>query len=438
MAIETKDNIIRFAGDITVKEVVITSTVSGFSMDVSNLVIGINVYEDLFSPFVSGTLIINDSLDLMNNFPFIGEEMVYINMYTPTFENTGKSYDTIQQMFYIYKASNRQYRAERNVVYELHFISQEASADVNVRISKGFEGKISDIAKTLIGVEGLASDREGFIEDTKNSTKFVSNFWNPTKGLNYLCNQAVSEQDSPSYLFFENRWGFNFASLETLSTADTTQVFNYNSFVRDAEGHTSMRNIDRDYQRINDLEIPEVVDSMEKLTAGAFSSILITHDLVSKRYRSKTFDYLDNYTKEKHLNPYPITNKSISNALTSPRATIITNEIHYGVYNGYGDISNSRSLQARLYRINQIENYKVKITVPGRTDYTVGQVVELNIFQTEPLTVRDGLNDNRDGVFSGRYLIGAIHHSVDKERHECTMELIKDTLITDIAKFGEV
>jgi hypothetical protein len=39
---------------------------------------------------------------------------------------------------------------DRNVVYQLHFISPESIVDLNKKLSKVYEGKISDIAKVLI------------------------------------------------------------------------------------------------------------------------------------------------------------------------------------------------------------------------------------------------------------------------------------------------
>jgi len=433
----TSDSFLRFAGDVVIKDARITSLVSGTSMNIQNLVIGVNIYEDLFSSFITGSLVVNDSLDLMNSFPFVGEEFLSLKVFTPSLEDNKDIFD---QVFYIYKISNRVYQAERNVVYEMHFISQEASVDLNNSISKSYSGKPSDIVKTLLGADGLGTERIGLIEETKNNTKYTSNFWSPSKNFNYLANQAVSNRDSASFVFFENRAGFNFVSLETLSAAAASQVFNYNSSSRDHDPNSkinsSYRNIERDYQRINELTVPVVVDSLDKLKSGAFGSVLISHDLVTKRYRVNKFDYLDNFDNEVHLNKYPVTNRNVSYTLTRPESVVMTKEIHYGLYDNFGDVSNNNSLQKRLYRILQIENHKVKITVPGRTDYTVGMVVELDINQAESIT--EVTDATKDKFLSGKYLIAAIHHAIDKERHECVMELIKDTFIGNIAKFGEV
>lgn len=121
----------------------------------------------------------------------------------------------------------------------------------------------------------------------------------------------------------------------------------------------------------------------------------------------------------------------------NPNTTIITNEIHYGVFNGYGDVSNSKNLQERLSDLSMAEGLKVIITVPGRTDYTVGKKVSLKIIKPEPIEEKDEYDDQEDKIFSGSYIIGAINHVISREDHVCTMELIKDSWAKNINRFNE-
>ena len=68
---------IRFAGDVSIDKIEIISS-NGFGQQVSNQVVALEIYEDLWSPFISGVLALKDSLDLANVFPFVGEEYVKI------------------------------------------------------------------------------------------------------------------------------------------------------------------------------------------------------------------------------------------------------------------------------------------------------------------------------------------------------------------------
>jgi hypothetical protein len=72
------------------------------------------------------------------------------------------------------------------------------------------------------------------------------------------------------------------------------------------------------------------------------------------------------------------------------------------------------------------EANKLEITVPGRADYTVGQKVNVTLNKIEPITKKE--QDITDKMFSGNYLISAINHYVDRNKHECHIELVKETL----------
>ena len=195
-----KDNeVIRFAGDVAVDSIQIVSS-NGLGVEVKNQVVALEIYEDLFSPFTTGLLAFKDSLDLINLFPFVGEERVTIRVRTPSFDEKSKIFD---QQFYIYKISERSMVGDRNVVYEARFFSREALVDINKKSNRAYQGKISDIASTLIKDkhDGLETNKDAIIEDTPNGVKFVSNGWSPVKCLNYAAETATNKNGSAGYLF---------------------------------------------------------------------------------------------------------------------------------------------------------------------------------------------------------------------------------------------
>jgi hypothetical protein len=77
--------VLRFAGDVSIDKLRII-TAKGFYQDVTAQVINVQFYEDIFAPFITGSLILKDTLDLVNLFPFIGEEYVELEISTPTLD----------------------------------------------------------------------------------------------------------------------------------------------------------------------------------------------------------------------------------------------------------------------------------------------------------------------------------------------------------------
>jgi len=422
--------VIRFAGDISIDNVEVISN-NGFGADIANQVVAIEFYEDLFSPFISGVLAVKESLDLVNLFPFVGEEYLNLRVHTPTFIGKDK---TIDDQFYIYKLNNRTKVGDRSIVYELHFISREAIVDINKKVSRAYEGKISEIAKNIVadGQSGLESKKNAIIEDTVNGVKFISNFWSPIKNLNYIAENAVNPNNSAGYIFFENRNGFNFVSLEKLYGGDTIQNFIYDGFTRDFKPDgTSVRNVEKEYQRITEITIPTMFDYIDRSKLGMFASKQIAHDITTKKYMAKNFDITDEFSKEKHLNDYPlVSGKNIrrSNAL------IINYTKYYNNFNNYSDVTNSRTIQKRLSLLAQAQGSRLEIVVAGRTDYTVGSKVNVKLNKFMPIQTTDTDDDVLDKMFSGNYIISSINHAIDRDAHMCHMELIKDTFIIDLDK----
>ena len=152
--------VLRFAGDVSIDKVRII-TAKGFYQDVGAQVINVQIYEDIFSPFITGSLILKDSLDLANLFPFIGEEFLELEVSTPTLEQYN-----IKGKYYLYKMSNREMTGDKSVVYQLHFISSEAIVDLNKKVSRVFANKISELVKPFIQDKtfGLESDKNIFID----------------------------------------------------------------------------------------------------------------------------------------------------------------------------------------------------------------------------------------------------------------------------------
>ena len=420
------DQVLRFAGDVSIDKCVITTS-GGVSQDIAAQVIAISIYEDLFSPFMTGSLVVKESFDLVNIFPFVGEEMVEIEISTPTLEK-----GNIKGKYYIYKLSDRQLVGDKNVVYMLHFMSMEGIIDLNKKVSKVYTGSPADIVKTLMtdNINGLQTKKEVFTESTARDIKFISNFWSPVKCINYVTNFAVNKSHCPNYVFFENRFGFYFISLDSLYSNGVYQQFTYDKFTRESlPGGGDAKNVQEDYRRINEINIPTGFDYMDRLRNGMFSSKLTSYDINKKLYNVKNYDVTKNYTKYNHLNPNPI----LSNAsIFRSNALLINYPRDNNAFSGFGDATNFKYLQERISLMKMAEANKIEITVPGRCDYTVGQKVSVTLNKIEPTSEKDNDEDTIDKMFSGFYIISAINHYVTRERHECNIELIKDSLQLDI------
>lgn len=422
-----KTDKVSIAGDVSIDEVTVITSL-GLAQDITNQVVAIEIYEDIFANFITGKLYVRDSQELTNFLPLIGEEVVRIAVTTPSLpEEQGYNAE-----FFIYKMDDKAKMAEREVVYVLHFISKEAIADLNKKVSKAYGGKVSDIAKTLIEDKyGLETTKPHNIEETKNVTKFVSNWWRPTQCLQYACDTAVNLNESPSYVFFENKYGLNFVSLESLYIGSPIkQRFVWDQYTREvSEGSGSaQRDIGADYQRVLELETPNTFNYMERLESGMYGSELITYDILTKQYVHVGYVAGDPEKdgNVKRLNQSPLWTE---NRPARMKAVMIYGSKYYNNFDGFDDVTNVKSIQKRKSLMAQAEGHKVNITVFGRTDYSAGQRVYLSVPKNTQIKKND---DPEDKILSGNYLVAALCHFITRESHQCVMELIKDSYMVNL------
>ena len=427
------DERIRFAGDVSIDKIEVISA-NGYGQEITNQVVNIEIYEDLFSPFISGVIGVKETIDYINLFPLVGEVYINIKVRTPSFTDPDM---IIDDQFVIYKVGNRVTTGDRNMVYTLHFMSREALVDTNKKISRSYSGKISDIVQDIVKNKnyGLESTKNLNYEETISATKFVSNYWSPVASINYIAERATSVGYHPNYIFFENRDGFNFVSLNKLYTLNVKHEFVSDAFMRKINPNgTSTRDVEEEYKRIIDINIPVVYDYLERASSGMYGSKKISYDILSKKYSVKNFDMRDGFDEHDHLNPHsPVSSK----AIIRPDQMILNSKYYYGNFNGYGDVTQNSSIQTRLSLMKQAEATKIEITVPGRTDYTVGDKVNLILNKFNTIKQNDSDEDVIDNMFSGNYLISSINHTIDREKHECVMELIKDSFRVDLERGGE-
>jgi hypothetical protein len=421
------ENVLRYAGDVNIDKVTVTTS-RGVFQDITAQVINLQFYEDLFSPFLSGSVILKDALDLANVMPFIGEEFIDIEVSTPTLP-IGK----IAGRYHIYKMSDRVIVGDRAVGYQLHFMSVESLVDTNKKISKVYSGKISDIVATFIKDknEGFESTKNIFVEPSRNSIKYISNFWSPVKNIQFLAENGLSENKSPSYVFFENRDGFYFVSLESLYKGEVVQEFVYDRYTRDEVplGGNAL-NIIEDYKRISSYSVPVAFDYMDRIRSGLMASKLFSYDSTKKTYTAKNYVAANRFDSQVHLNKYPIFS---SNASYRANANLINYNRAFETFTSFGDSTNARIVQDRISILKMAEANKMTIEVAGRTDYTIGQVVQVSLNKMQPIEAREVEGSYMDEMFSGKYLISAVNHYVTRDSHTCYMELIKDSSIKDFS-----
>ena len=88
-------------GDFIIEELKLVTT-TGLEVDLSTMVMGITIFENIFSMTISGTVAIMDSVNLASYGPLLGQEYLHLKIATPTFIKESAVID-FSKMYFSYK-----------------------------------------------------------------------------------------------------------------------------------------------------------------------------------------------------------------------------------------------------------------------------------------------------------------------------------------------
>lgn len=405
-----------FAGEYVIEDCSI-ETREGVFLDIINQISGIIVYEDMFSPYMSGTLFIRDTHELPNIMGKTGMSILKLKISTPSFPENTK----INGFFHIYKQADREITKQREQVYTLRFMSIEAISD-NYSISKAFHGSPESIAESILR-KYLKSRKPFNSTETSKHVKYISNFWSASKNFYYLSEHAVKSRYISNFMFYENRDGFNFRNITDISSENIVQSFSYNDYATvptsTVQPNIVIRDKNLDFQKILEYKVDVTYDYETDRRLGAIKSVLYAADPILKSYKRISYD-MGNDRAPKLNGSFFYTPTTIS--LTD--AVIRTQNRYFNVFDN-GDSSNLDILQIRTAQIRRLQSSKIEIEVIGRTDYTVGKKVYVNLPLMNVINKED--TELEDQMYSGFYIISAIAHRFSIDKHLCTIELIKDS-----------
>lgn len=413
--------VLTFAGDVEIVSIVVT-TVQDQKIDISNIVTQIDIYEDIFSPSISANITVSDTYDLLGTLPLLGEEYVDITFKTPGVEDS----EFVIPMF-LYKITDIVQMGSNNYMYSLALVTVEAMTDMLSKVSKSFSGTPSEIVEKILK-EDIGTEKKLFIEKTKNIQKHVSPFWTPFANIGFLAGRSVHQvNNSADFMFFETLEGYHYKPLSVMYQPQDSEVFKYkyDMFQRDATDRGSNKDPERSLKKVEKYRITRYPSFMERLQNGAFGATYMSYDLYTKRYVSRGITYDKQFEQQVHLNKFPF-NTAI--APYNNDATMVTVARHQKNYPQNSPDYVDSYLLERLMQVGGLESFKLIITVPGRFDAHVGQVIDFDFFKNRPkdFAVQSD-EDLLNPIMSGRYLITAVHHTINRERHEMDLEISKDS-----------
>lgn len=434
-------------GQVQIDNLVLISFRKQGFLNLTDYLVELNLYEDIFDATVSGDIVLSDSRNLINAFGMVGEEYISLTIRTPTL-GSDKS---ISKIFKVHALSDKMYAKDGStLVYKLSFMSLEIFQNILNPIYRAFSGKPEEIVTRLyqdylavnrnIQVSGEpASDIKSpltIFGETANTLKFVSPGWNAIKCIFWICNNTVpANEKSANFLFWETTKGFYFGNFETiLSNPSKASIGNY---VYSSSAITTNDEEDQKNTKfmfnIRSLSVAKTYDQFDNLRKGYVASRLVDIDIYNKKYQTVDYDHGVNFARYSHLEkekPVPLFDQNCArNPITYLETNFSSPNLHTGIKNNFSE--QAKNIRGnRISNILELNNFQLELTIPGRTDIEAGQTIYIKFPKKQPgaLTSQDKNSAEYDNLYSGYYLITHINHKINPRTHYVTMNVTKDSL----------
>lgn len=442
------------AGEVRIEQLKLINS-SDEVIDLTEFMVELNLYEDLFKCYLNGNIVLTDSRNIIDQYNIHGEEFLNIKLRTPSFPDS----EVIEKTFRVYKLSDRTIVRDKNTQnFVLHFISVEFFYDVNLPLFAPFEGTITNVAGEIFS-NFLATSRKFNVSDSDNTitedpkatdlivinessnkVKFVSPGWSPLKCINWLASKAIPKDGTAkNFIFFESNKNFYLGTIENLfkdAHENKNYLGRYLISVSNVRDDKKSQNVIRELFLAKDVEMVESTDYIKNYTSGYLGSRLIYLDVFNKNYELIDYDHTQEYEKQFHSSGKGTEAKPIFNKDTF--RNFATNITFYPknpkLFDNFSDNINEKMGEIhgnRLSSLLEMTNIKMNMTIPGRTDAEVGRIIYFEYPAMGAQDSSDTASTAQDKLYSGFYLITAIHHKVTKLEHQMVIEVIKDSLYVD-------
>ena len=430
---------IQHAGEYDLSDLkLFTGSGEVLNLDINYL--SLDIYENMFSNGLTGTLLVSDTNNLIMNAPITGQEFLSFKIKTPTIENLKIDYR---------KASRG------NEIFQLHFCSPELLRNSRTRISKAYEGNISDIVgKILKDAKSVNTKKELFIEDTLGLKKIVSPNKNPYALIRDLTTDAIGTNGSPHFVFFENIDGIHFRTLDSLYAQGSS-----GEFIASDRGNIDFQkggvtNIEEDLKRVLDYEMASNNDTKRNIKSGMFASTTIQHNIYQKNFDVQQYDYFEQFNDYARVSggesDFPIYNKApvdFANNLSDFKDAKIymhstskdTNDLdtqHYvGTDTNYTPNDIIKTIASRRAKTTELDNgVKINMEINGNITIKAGSIIDFKL----PIAGQNHTGDDFDVYHSGKFLITKARHTFDRisKRHKMYLSIVKDSFNKELPDGG--
>jgi hypothetical protein len=399
------------------------------TVDVTNSCLFFDYFEDILSPCVTAIAELMNSSSLFNILPIRGGEKVTISVDTAFGE-------FVLDDLYVYKVSNLDAQKKREM-FTLHLVSREGLTNETSRCQTIYRGNLQNtVTKILKDDLKTKKYKTENIEQTSNDYSFIGNNRKPFHVLTWLGPKAVPANGQNSgtageeargtagFLFYENKDGFNFRSIDSLvsstkiqnNSADKENIpyYLFTQVIEENQTKTNFNILNYNYEKN--------IDLMKSLRVGMYVNKTYFYDLYSNTLDLYTYKVKDQ-VKSKLGGAESI---AVSDEFGDSISRIMVRTSDRGSLKSDGSVSDrlrSGADMAMSYsRYNLLFTQALNMVVPCNVNLKVGGIIHAEFPRIDRNT-----NMTSDEEQSGYYLIKELRHHFEGGQMVTSLRLIRDS-----------
>jgi hypothetical protein len=401
--------------------------------DIGSIFDELNIFDSMLMPSISGNIVVRDGIGLSEKLYFDGSDYISINI-----SKSGEGELTnFKRTFRIYKQTDRKNINQSSEMYVLHFVSEEFIYSLQQKINQSFTGTYNEsVAVILEKYLKVPPDANkiALLEPTQGIHSFIIPNLSPFDALKWVAFRAVDSANLPNYLFFQNKYGYNFVSLSTLISKATIADINFNP--KNLGKNTQIK---EETFGAYDVRVISQFNLAENIMDGVYAGKFIGYDILTRQIKEDNISFLDVYSKGQHLNKNPnVTDAKNSDnlnvdAMHNSKVSVypIASFRKYDAYTKQNDNLASTIIDdtdnyifQRNAILKNLTQTKLRITLPGNFALTSG----FNVLVKYPSrSIVDDSSDPYDKTLYGKYLIIATRHIIKYDKHETVLEVATDS-----------
>jgi len=411
-----------------IKEVSINS--KGGIFDITNLIEEISLYDNLFMPVLSGHILITDTSRLIDQITLIND-VIQIHIT----KMVDEEFASFRKAFRIYSITDRKNINNTSEAYIMHFVAEELIQSDQQKITKNYDSTYTEVVEKILKQNlNINRSKIGIVEKSFGIRRINVNNLRPLDALEWCAKRALGPKNSPDFLFFANRTGYNFVSLSNLLIQNSILNINFSP--------KNLSNGDEFFElsKARSFEVLSQFDVISKLRSGADAGTFMGFDPITRTMGAKFISGDQTHKNVEHgnknqvtttvINPDGTSNKTSYNAkqtlsINSERRKISD----YIKKNDPTSISKDEKQEMFLHQrqtiLTNLMQKRLKIVMPGNFQLSSGFNVTVDASGFSART--KGEDANADLSLSGKYIITGTRHIIGFRSHVTVIEIATDS-----------